>query len=213
MIGFHVLRHDCSQISVSWKRDCGPRAAQGISKLNKSLFLFSKNSIREITLYKGDSHWEGGDEKSSQSPFHHCISLFLSSFVRNADKLSIHTKCSSHPIGCSVPMWLLLANSSAGTFGAVWGWSVAPLHHCSNRLPWQHTRPLPHCFSVYVEHHFVLNVYRHRVPTGLENHWKFVDLKKNKDLKHKALWCRLYRCSSVEMEDFSRLSWFDKNEP
>lgn len=75
-------------------------------------------------------------------------SLSLSSFVRNADKLSIHTKCSSHPIGCSVPMWLLLANSSAGTFGAVWGWSVAPLHHCSNRLPWQRT--LPHCFCVCV---------------------------------------------------------------
>lgn len=77
-------------------------------------------------------------------------SLSLSSFVRNADKLSIHTKCSSHPIGCSVPMWLLLANNSSGTFGAVWGWSVAPLHHCSNRLPWQRTRPLPYCFSVCV---------------------------------------------------------------
>lgn len=82
-------------------------------------------------------------------------SLHLSSFVRNADKLSIHTKCSSHQIGCSFPMWLLLANSSAGTFGAVWGWSVAPLHHCSNRLPWQHTRPLPHCVRVCVERHFV----------------------------------------------------------
>ena len=112
-------------------------------------------------------------------------SLFLS-FVRNADKLSIHRKCSSDLIGCCVPMWLLPANRRAGTFGAVWGRSMAPLHHCSNRLPWQHTRPLPHCFSVYVGVRVcgtslwvfvsVLNVYRHRVPTGLENHWKFVHL-------------------------------------
>lgn len=68
--------------------------------------------------------------KSSRNPpkafLHPCISLSLSSFVRNADKLSTHTKCSSDPIGWSVPMWLLLSNGSAGTFGAVWGWSVAP---------------------------------------------------------------------------------------
>lgn len=31
---------------------------------------------------------------------HHCVS----SFVRCADNLSIHTKCSSHPIGCLFPM-------------------------------------------------------------------------------------------------------------
>lgn len=56
MIGFHVLRHDCSQISVSWKRDCGPRAAQGISKLNKSLFfcfprtVFGRSHFIKVTL-------------------------------------------------------------------------------------------------------------------------------------------------------------------
>lgn len=35
----------------------------------------------------------------------------------------------------------------------------------------------------------VLNVYRHRVPTGLENHWKFVGLKKKQGLRKNTKLC------------------------
>lgn len=80
----------------------------GTELLRESLYLTTPLHPFLLEQYLGDDcnkRWLflGGGTRNLHLAFSMTASLSLS-FVRNADKLSIHTKCSSHPIGCCVPM-------------------------------------------------------------------------------------------------------------
>lgn len=120
--------------------DCGTKLNVGTSESNSS-------HIWEMTLRKGDSFTEKWDKKSSLSHFHHCI--FFPSPPLFAMLTSFQFTQSVLPTPLAAPLpcdscWPIAAEAHLVPCEA----GASPLHHCSNRLPWQRTRALPHCFSI-----------------------------------------------------------------
>lgn len=178
-MGFHVLRHDCSQISVLSMRDYGTqlhRESQNWTKPNLEEQYLEVYTLQRWVLSGRDTRIL---PKPSQSlhlfpspPLFAMLTSFQFTQSPLPTRLAALFPCDccwpiaaqAHLVPCETWASLHYITAATGCHGNAHG-------HCHTVLVCVWTMAV--CFSV-------LNVYRHRVPTGLENHWKLVDFKKKR---------------------------------